>query len=184
MTQWWRHVSNHIRGQRRSVDTPPKWFMSDLGFYLFRIDYDDTFPLLGKQWQSFSLSIRHFWKPKFIMEIQKEFKSKTRKWFSKLWRGFPIGSLGRESTCNAGDTGDAGSIPGWGRSPGGRNGNPLQHSCLENPRDRGAWWALSIGSHRVGHDWSDLAAATMYNMYIWKNIRKYISWFPIQLNIF
>ena len=38
------------------------------------------------------------------------------------------------------------------------NGNPLQCSCLENPRDRGAWWAV-CGSHRVGHDWSDLAAA-------------------------
>ena len=39
------------------------------------------------------------------------------------------------------------------------NGNPLQCSCLENPRDRGAWWLPSMGSHRVGHDWSDLAAA-------------------------
>ena len=41
------------------------------------------------------------------------------------------------------------------------NGNPLQYSCLENPRDRGAWWAAIYGSrlHRVGHDWSDLAAA-------------------------
>ena len=39
------------------------------------------------------------------------------------------------------------------------NGNPLQYSCLENPRDRGAWWAVSMGSHRAGHDWSDLAAA-------------------------
>ena len=37
------------------------------------------------------------------------------------------------------------------------NGNPLQYSCLENPVDGGAWWAISIGSHRVGHDWSDLA---------------------------
>ena len=36
---------------------------------------------------------------------------------------------------------DAGSIPGSGRSPGGGNGNPLQYSCLENPRDGGAWWA-------------------------------------------
>ena len=34
-----------------------------------------------------------------------------------------------------------GSIPGWGRSPGEGNGNPLQYSCLENPMDRGAWWA-------------------------------------------
>ena len=39
------------------------------------------------------------------------------------------------------------------------NGNPLQCSCLENPRDGGAWWAVSMGSHRVGHDWSKLAAA-------------------------
>ena len=37
------------------------------------------------------------------------------------------------------------------------NGNPLQCSCLENPRDGGAWWLPSMGSHRVGHDWSDLA---------------------------
>ena len=39
------------------------------------------------------------------------------------------------------------------------NGNPLQCSCLENPRDRGAWWLPSMGSHRVRYDWSDLAAA-------------------------
>ena len=39
------------------------------------------------------------------------------------------------------------------------NGNPLQCSCLENPRDGGAWWLPSMGSHRVGHDWSDLVAA-------------------------
>ena len=39
------------------------------------------------------------------------------------------------------------------------NGNPLQGSCLENPRDGGAWWAATMGSHRVGHNWSDLAAA-------------------------
>ena len=41
--------------------------------------------------------------------------------------------------ANAGDVRDAGSTPGWGRSPGGRNGNPLQYSYLENPMDRGAW---------------------------------------------
>ena len=43
--------------------------------------------------------------------------------------------------ANAGDTGDSGSIPGLGRSPGEGNGNPLQYSCLENPMDGGAWWA-------------------------------------------
>ena len=40
---------------------------------------------------------------------------------------------------------DMGSIPGSGRSPGGGNGNPLQYSCLENPMDRGAWWAIVHG---------------------------------------
>ena len=43
--------------------------------------------------------------------------------------------------ANAGDIRDAGWIPGSGRSPGGEHGNPLQYSCLENPMDRGAWWA-------------------------------------------
>ena len=44
-------------------------------------------------------------------------------------------------------------------------GNPLQCSCLENPRDGGAWWLPSMGSHRVGHDWSDLAAAAAHVKY-------------------
>ena len=48
--------------------------------------------------------------------------------------GFPGGSVGKEPGCNAGDTGDVGLIPGWGRSLGMGNSNPLQYSCLENPR--------------------------------------------------
>ena len=55
--------------------------------------------------------------------------------------GLRNGSAGKESSCNAGDTGDAGSIPGSGRSAGERNDNPLQYSCLGNTMDRGAWWA-------------------------------------------
>ena len=51
---------------------------------------------------------------------------------------FPDGSVGKESACNAGDIGGPGLIPGLGRSPGGGNDNPPQHSCLENPTDRGA----------------------------------------------
>ena len=43
---------------------------------------------------------------------------------------------------NAGDVRDVGLIPEWERSPGGGHGNPLQYSCLENPRDRGAWRAI------------------------------------------
>ena len=48
---------------------------------------------------------------------------------------------GKESTCNAGGTGDAVSILGSGKASGGENGNPLQYSCLINPNDRGAWQA-------------------------------------------
>ena len=46
--------------------------------------------------------------------------------------------------ANAGDVRDVGSIPGWGRSPGGGPGNPLQNSCLENPMDRGIFWAIVL----------------------------------------
>ena len=47
--------------------------------------------------------------------------------------------------ANAGDIRDIGSNPGTGKSLGGGHGNPLQHSCLENPVDRGAWWAAAYG---------------------------------------
>ena len=47
--------------------------------------------------------------------------------------------------ANAGDAGSMGSIPGSGRSPGERNGNPFQYSCLGNPMDRGAWQATGHG---------------------------------------
>ena len=55
--------------------------------------------------------------------------------------GLPQWCSGKESTCNAEAEGDVGLIPGLGTSPGGWHGNPLQCSCLENPMDRGAWWA-------------------------------------------
>ena len=47
--------------------------------------------------------------------------------------------------ANAGGVRDVGSILGLGRTPGEGNGNPLQYSCLENPMDRGAWWATVHG---------------------------------------
>ena len=78
--------------------------------------------------------------------------------------GFPSGSMVKEPACNAGDARDMGSIPGSGRSPGGGYGYPLQYSCLENPMERGGWWAtvhrsqsqtwlkqLSIGQHTQTH---------------------------------
>ena len=50
--------------------------------------------------------------------------------------------------ANAGDVRDAVLIPGLKRFPGGGNGNPLEHSCLENPTDRGAWWATVHGGRK------------------------------------
>ena len=60
--------------------------------------------------------------------------------------GFTGGTVVQKLPANAGDTGDTVSIPGSGRSSGGGYGNPLLYSCLENPMDRGAWWATV---HRV-----------------------------------
>ena len=60
----------------------------------------------------------------------------------RLIQGFPGGSDGKESTHN---TGDLGLIPGLGRSPGEGNDNPFQYSCLMNPMDRGASWAVVHG---------------------------------------
>ena len=63
----------------------------------------------------------------------------------KLTVGFPGGPSGKEPICQCRRYRDAGLIPGWGRSPGGGHGNPLQYSCQENPLDRGTWQATSIG---------------------------------------
>ena len=62
--------------------------------------------------------------------------------------GLPQWLSGKESACNAGDTG---LIPGSGMSPGVGNGNLLQYSCLEKPMDRGAWWATV---HVVTKSWT------------------------------
>ena len=59
--------------------------------------------------------------------------------------GFPVDSDGKESACNAGDLREAGSIPELARYPGEGRGDPLQYSSLENPVDRGAWWAIVPG---------------------------------------
>ena len=63
-----------------------------------------------------------------------------------IFMGLPWWLSGIESALSAGAAGDAGSIPGSGRSPGGWHGYPLQYSCLENPMDRGAWHSIV---HRV-----------------------------------
>ena len=61
-------------------------------------------------------------------------------------KGFPGDSVAKNPLANAGDTG---SIPGLGRSPRKRNGNPLQYSCLGYPMDRGTWWAKVHGVAKV-----------------------------------
>ena len=68
------------------------------------------------------------------------------------------------------DAGDLGSIPGLGRSPGGGNGNPLRYSCLENPTDRGACWAIVHGVSESQtqlsthiHAWYSLKSRISYN---------------------
>ena len=68
--------------------------------------------------------------------------------------GFPDGAVVKNPPANAGDARDAGSIPGLERSPAVGNGNPLQYSCLENPRDREAWWAIV---HGVAKSWARLS---------------------------
>ena len=77
---------------------------------------------------------------------------------------FPGGSVGKESACNAGvclqqsgdqGTGDQDLIPHSGRAHGGGSGSPLQYSCLENPMDRGAWWATV---HGVAKSWTQFSS--------------------------
>ena len=65
--------------------------------------------------------------------------------------------------ANAGDIRDAGSIPRSGGSTGGGNGNPLQYACLENPMDRGAWWATV---HRVVKNQTRLKQLSMPSEFV------------------
>ena len=68
--------------------------------------------------------------------------------------GLPGGSEGKAFACSAGDLG---LIPGSGRSPGEGNGNPLQYSCLESPKNGGAWWATVHGVPKSRTQLSDFA---------------------------
>ena len=72
--------------------------------------------------------------------------------FCPLWLTYlQVALMVKNAHANAGDLRDASSIPGLGRSPGEGHGNPLQYSCLENPMDRGAWWATV---HEVTKSWA------------------------------
>ena len=82
--------------------------------------------------------------------------------FIRTWAeigGFPGGTVVKNLPANAGDAEDVGLIPGLQRSPGGRHGNPLQYSCLENPMDRGAWQATVL---RVARDLDTSSQLSMH----------------------
>ena len=98
------------------------------------------YELPGKLWASSRSSFLHSGQQRRI----------NRRVFKTV--GFPGGSDGKASACNVGDPV---SIPGSGRSPGEGNGNPFQHSCLENSMDRGAWWATVHGVAKSRTQWSD-----------------------------
>ena len=80
-----------------------------------------------------------------ISPCSSELEALGRVKLAHVMRGLPCWLSDEESICSSGD---AGYIPGSGRCPGGGNGNPLQYSCLENPMDGGAWWAIIHGVGR------------------------------------
>ena len=77
----------------------------------------------------------------------------------QIFMGFPGCFMEKSLHANAGDLRDTGLIPGFGRSPGGDNGNPLHYSCQENPMDREAWWATV---HSVAKSWTQLKRLSMH----------------------
>ena len=84
------------------------------------------------------------WKPIYRIGENTCKSCNWKRLISGIW-GFPGGVSGKESPCQRGSCKRQGPIPGSGRSSGGGHGNPLQYSCLENPMDRGAWWAILHG---------------------------------------
>ena len=87
---------------------------------------------------------------KALQKLQLKSKYKFPRNYHEPNTGFPGGSDGKESACSVGDLG---LIPGLGRSPGGRHGNPLQYSAWRILTDRGAWWAIQfMRSQRVRHN--------------------------------
>ena len=83
------------------------------------------------------------------------------------WVGFPGGSDGKESACNAGDLG---LIPGLGRSPGGGHGNPLQYSCLENPHGQRRLAGYSPWGRKES-DMTEQLSTAQYSIYGLKNMK-------------
>ena len=89
-----------------------------------------------------------------------------------LFKGFPGGSEVKASTRNEGDLG---LIPGSGRSPGEGNSNPLQHSCLGNPMDGGAWWPTV---HRITKSRTQLSDFTIQGQALWPDLDHNMAYRP------
>ena len=97
--------------------------------------------------------------------------------------GLPWWLSGKESVCS---TGDLGSIPGLGRSPGGGHGNPLRYSCLENSLDRGAWPA-TVHRVRQSQTWLKWISSSSTTFKCYPFLHKgaaYVYWVPILWDIF
>ena len=148
--------------------------------------------ILGK-WKYLLSSRRQFHTPSFCLEYTSSVLQYTWVYFSLEYRlysicllesihfwwcywyaaspkkswGFPSGSVGKESTCCVEDTGDEGSIPGLGRSPGGGQGNHSSILVWRIPWTEEPGGLQSIELQKVGHDWSD-----------WAHIKKHAHIFP------
>ena len=101
--------------------------------------------------------------------------SYCKKWFNvMIQRASQVVLVLKNLLANAGDVRDASSIPGLGRSPGGGHDNPNQYSCLENPMDRGALWAMvyRVPKSRTQLKWLSMHAYMIqkYYFYIWRKI--------------
>ena len=135
---------------------------------------------LKRSWERKGLPIVYLgWEKKESWSAGRAQRSQEQK--SQCWpeltlamegRGFPRGSVAKNSPANEGDKADAGLIPGLGRSPGRGNGNPLQYSCLKNPMDREEpGKPQPMGSQRVGHNWAHTNAPTQWKVRLWTTLR-------------
>ena len=132
-----------------------KWFLHCKLIFLWRMKWTKNYP--GRDGKSKPTTLQkekkccgnHFSRGNTTRgtALKSQWLTKMKIYFPTYdgCRGFPHGSVVKNPPANAGDIGDAGSIPGLGRSPGVGNGNPLQSSCLGNSTDRGALWATVHG---------------------------------------
>ena len=136
---WWAAVHGVAKNQTHLSIHPPPCLLSSSGQHLYLVLLQN--PFIGQMfspWRSQGSSLLAFPGSFIYLKIFCNF-------LFCIGIGSPGGTVVKNQPATAGDTGDAGSIPESGRSPGEGNGNPLQYSCLGNPMGRGAWWATVHG---------------------------------------